>query len=516
MSTQWRVLSVGLTASVAFAVLPATPAVSHVDTSAPGRSSASPHDPATGRISGYSWKLPGSVDRRSTVKSSVKFDRAHKGRKAEIQLKSSGGWSTVDKGKENRSGRIRFSFSVIDAGKYKVRVKFKSKGSARGGTSPTRKLRVVTPVRAVPDGFYLQGTMWFTDYTVGDTYAYWLPTTGERKLDNERYLAGLDFSTVEWTSAGSPEDPRLIGHFSVRRPASGLTPESYDLGLVVVNPRSNKVERVIYYSKGLTDSEVGQIYPISLGAFGFEPIGSDISTTVLVQGMDHGASGPLVYSVNYVTGAVVWKTRGLLEDASTRIAAVAEPQTVDCERVRGIRIADGTVAFTVTPVTTGGCSIGSYLFGSDLGTIDSGTRPEDRYFWVGWTDNNGSHQERWFDGASGASMSTAEKAAPTQVYDSLGRTLASYSYDGEIRVRDAFSGALLYQLSAAQSNALDAGISDLYNRILYLTTTDESLAVNVDTDTAVPGVPPIRRVTPLPGYWTYYANTSRDYVALDR
>lgn len=476
--------------------------------------SSSPEGPfaedAVARPSAYKWRLPRRVDRRSNVKTTVKFARAHKGRKAKIQIRSKGGWTTVDKGKENKAGRIRFAFTVVDAGKYQVRVKFKRAKHVRGGVTPTKKLRVVVPVVAPPEELYYQGNIWLEYYTIGEAFAYWLPTTGYRDLDTDRYLSGLETSSVGWTAAGPPEQLRLIGHFSVRRPASGLTPESYDLGLVVVNPRSNKVERIFYYSTGLTGDEEYALY-------GFrrsweEPTGSDISTTVLVQGAEHGA-GPTTYSINWLTGQVVWKARGALKGDNTRIALVEEPIASDCEQYRGIHIANGATAFKVTPVPDdGGCITDGGLYGNDDNSY--GIHPQNRYFEISWRDPANNRYERWYDGTDGRPLAWFDEQGLT--YDSVGKTFGYQTGWRDLAVRDALTGATLYQMSTDQVDALDASFVDLYNRVLYFSTSDEELGVNVDNDSVFPATPPYRKVTELPGYWTYYTDGRSEYLALDR
>ena len=395
----------------------------------------------------------------------------------------------------------------------------RDKASASRSTTPPPATAAPEPTRVaradvmVEGSWNLEGSL-LVQRNWGRTSIFDPDSGGPVAISAAELLPGQEVTDEDWAVAGPVDDPVLVGLVGTRTPSAGLDPEQFVTHLIYVDPETVSITKGVRIDSTDEDEFTDGIHG-SVDGVTFQ-------TSRSTGDPDSYATKTTVFGYD-LAGNQVWTADGTTTAWTPDLVIVTKVTDAekDCTISTGHRIGSGE---QVLSFETGTHEVygRQRCWGAEWDTIGGALQL--------WSPKDGIQYRLW-DGRTGRSLALPPSITSDEAdvwasdrfsfYDLEEELFAHQRRDADgpygVDVYDTTTGTSLYSLSGERLQALDGRLVGLSQREIWLITTDEEpIRVNIDTENVDRGPVEAEPVGPVAGAWILYSdNTLRDDLTRD-
>ncbi|MEZ3160502.1 hypothetical protein AB1K54_08115 [Microbacterium sp. BWT-B31] len=314
------------------------------------------------------------------------------------------------------------------------------------------------------------------------------PETGELLVDAAQLLGADEVTGQTWTLAGLDDASYLVGLVEVREPASGLDPEQWVTSLVSVGVREH-TGRVVARVPVVTASCEDAAWGWTLAGSGGDAVAAGVS---LRDDVRCESDEKYTAAWSTTTGEVIWRVDGVSPAGSalgTILSWDDDPLDASCERVIGRAVVDGRELFRYSGAehrVEKRCTVS--IPDADLSAVFESQAQKGRIWTVDVDFDDDDAQSVSYDARTGEQLQVRQ---PVVAYDpATGMALAvgwdpTRSERRGLEVYDTRSGATAFTMDEERYQDLNVRPLSLVEGMLYLETSDQTLAIDVETGAVV-------------------------------
>lgn len=303
-----------------------------------------------------------------------------------------------------------------------------------------------------------------------------LPGYGDLTLDAKKLLPGANVINQLFASAGTEQDPRIVGAIEVGEPAHDLKPPATVVYLIDIDPKSEKVVKQVEIKRYETPGSEDVGGPtIALAGSSGDVVAVSLSTRQLQSGGSIADSETLGFDI--VSEKVVWNQPGHLVAATFKGDGAIirhEPGVSEkfCMRDSAVNLTSGEEVFGVG---------GEYT--SPIGFVEC-LRLDEMSFPVAGvlavnadSSNNGS---KVTNTAYDFGANREVKLDPTtKLLDEHSDLILAQRYNDEpIQIIDRNTGQVIYVFDKATVDNVSLSVTSLLDKKLWAKTTSENLVLD--------------------------------------
>ncbi|OKH84598.1 hypothetical protein EB75_03515 [Mycobacterium sp. ST-F2] len=301
------------------------------------------------------------------------------------------------------------------------------------------------------------------------------PAYGEIDLDAKNLLPGDDVTYQRYASSGPVDNPYIAGIFEVRVPSHDLEPEATVVYLAQIDPKTKKISKkaeVGRYGDGQQAPSIGLL--------------AGTTGDVVAWGTGDTATG-----YDFAASKQAWSRPGRLDNATfgTGGAVLDIPSTT---RAGGV----GCPHQAIIDLATGADIFDADTFAMKTNDKYCGSLRQTVFSAVGlvaliYNPENKAGAEYYHPAAAydfvhrrnlviGPSTEFADERSPL-----VGVVPESRDSANAFEVRDSLTGDLVYAMPRDKAAALNFRVRSLFNKQLFVETTDEKLVVDATNGSTI-------------------------------